>query len=260
MRDTGIGIPADALPAIFDMFAQVDRSLEKSQGGLGIGLTLVKQLRGNARRQGRGAQRGPRQGQPSSSPAFRWPPSRRCGSPRTIAGTDAVGAPTCRILVADDNRDAAESMSMVLRLMGNEVRTVNDGLKAVEEAAAFRPDLVLLDIGMPRLNGYEAARRIRARTMGQGHAGRGHDRMGAGRGQAPRDGSGIRPALHEAGESRGSRAPDPGCARAGFKGKSYPADRRASFPERVRRLSRELVAKGGIEPPTQGFSVLCSTN
>jgi len=83
------------------------------------------------------------------------------------AGERGVTAGTCRILVADDNRDAAESMSMVLRLMGNEVRTVNDGIKAVEEAEAFRPDMVLLDIGMPRLNGYDAARRIRAERWGK---------------------------------------------------------------------------------------------
>src|SRR6185295_14815072 len=74
----------------------------------------------------------------------------------------------CRILVADDNGDAAESMGMMLRLMGNEVRTVRDGMEAVEEAAAFRPDVILLDIGMPRLNGYDAARRIREQRWGKG--------------------------------------------------------------------------------------------
>jgi CheY-like chemotaxis protein len=92
-------------------------------------------------------------------------------APRRQAGDTAEGprgrSPSCRILVADDNRDAAESMSTVLRLMGNEVRTVHDGLQAVEEAAAFRPDVVLLDIGMPRLNGYDAARRIRAERWGK---------------------------------------------------------------------------------------------
>jgi CheY-like chemotaxis protein len=70
-------------------------------------------------------------------------------------------------LVADDNRDAAESMSMVLRLMGNDVRTVHDGVQAVEEASAFRPDVILLDIGMPRMNGYDAARRIREQGWGK---------------------------------------------------------------------------------------------
>ena len=166
VRDTGIGIPAEALPGIFDMFAQVDHSLEKAQGGLGIGLTLVKQLlemhggRIEARSDGVGK---------GAEFIARLPVV--AAAPRREVANTVEGPPTriatCRILVADDNRDAAESMSMVLRLMGNEVRTVHDGLQAVEEAAAFRPDLVLLDIGMPRLNGYDAARRIRAERWGR---------------------------------------------------------------------------------------------
>src|SRR6185369_13037168 len=80
----------------------------------------------------------------------------------------AVRPTTHRILVADDNRDAAESMSMLLRLMGNEVRTVYDGAEAVEEAATFRPDVIVLDIGMPKLTGYAAARRIRAQSWSEG--------------------------------------------------------------------------------------------
>ena len=166
VRDAGIGIPEDAMPAIFDMFAQVDRSLEKSQGGLGIGLTLVKQLlemhggriEARSEGQGKGAEFIAR------LPIATVEPLRQAVND---AGERGVTAGTCRILVADDNRDAAESMSMVLRLMGNEVRTVNDGIKAVEEAEAFRPDMVLLDIGMPRLNGYDAARRIRAERWGK---------------------------------------------------------------------------------------------
>jgi len=167
VRDAGIGIPEDAMPAIFDMFAQVDRSLEKSQGGLGIGLTLVKQLlemhggriEARSEGQGKGAEFIAR------LPMATVEPLRHAAND---AGDRSVTGGTCRILVADDNRDAAESMSMVLRLMGNEVRTVNDGIKAVEEAEAFRPDMVLLDIGMPRLNGYDAARRIRAERWGKG--------------------------------------------------------------------------------------------
>ena len=166
VRDTGIGIPAEALPGIFDMFAQVDRSLEKAQGGLGIGLTLVKQLlemhggRIEARSDGpgRGAEFVAR------LPIVTIAPRRQAAD---RAEERRAHVQTCRILVADDNRDAAESMSTVLRLMGNEVRTVHDGLQAVEEAAAFRPDMVLLDIGMPRLNGYDAARRIRAERWGK---------------------------------------------------------------------------------------------
>jgi signal transduction histidine kinase len=164
VRDTGIGIPAEALPGIFDMFSQVDHSLERAQGGLGIGLTLVKQLlemhggRIEARSDGpgKGAEFIARLPVASVAPK---------GKPADTAGERRGRTPCCRILVADDNRDAAESMSMVLRLMGNEVRTVHDGMQAVEEAAAFRPDVVLLDIGMPRLNGYDAARRS-ARSVG----------------------------------------------------------------------------------------------
>ena len=166
VRDTGIGIPAEALPNIFDMFSQVDHSLEKAQGGLGIGLTLVKQLL-----EMHGGRIEARSDGPNKGAEFiaHLPIVKAAGSSeRTESAAQPRGhAPTCRILVADDNRDAAESMSTVLRLMGNEVRTVHDGLQAVEEAAAFRPDMVLLDIGMPRLNGYDAARRIRAQRWGK---------------------------------------------------------------------------------------------
>jgi signal transduction histidine kinase/ActR/RegA family two-component response regulator len=166
VRDTGIGIPADALPGIFDMFSQVDHSLEKAQGGLGIGLTLVKQLlemhggRIEARSEGAGKGSEFIARLTVVAVAPRREPAEAGEERRSRAST-------CRILVADDNRDAAESMSTVLRLMGHEVRTVHDGVQAVEEAAAFRPDLVLLDIGMPRLNGYDAARRIRTERWGK---------------------------------------------------------------------------------------------
>jgi CheY-like chemotaxis protein len=168
VRDTGVGIPADALPRIFDMFEQVDESLERSQTGLGIGLTLVKRIvemhggdvEARSEGPGRGAQftvRLPRAAvvappAPSAEPLPAPPPH----------------AVSRRVLVADDNRDAAESLSMLLRLMGNDVRTVHDGIKAVEEAAVFRPDVILLDIGMPRLNGYEAAKLIREQQWSTG--------------------------------------------------------------------------------------------
>jgi PAS domain S-box-containing protein len=167
VRDTGVGIPADALPRIFDMFAQVDESLERSQSGLGIGLTLVKRLvemhggtvTARSDGSGRGAEVTVRLQRARSAaplvPQIPVSPPPRHRSAR-------------RILVADDNRDAAESMGMLLRLMGNEVRTVHDGIKAVEEAATFRPDVILLDIGMPRLNGYDAARLIREQRWSNG--------------------------------------------------------------------------------------------
>ncbi len=167
VRDTGIGIPADALPTVFEMFTQVDRSLEKAQGGLGIGLTLVKRLVEMHGGTVEARSEGPGHG---SEFIARLPivPARK--TPRRAQNDSVRAQPhlSCRILVADDNRDAAESMSMLLRMMGNDVRTVHDGAQAVEEASAFRPDVVLLDIGMPRLNGYDVARAIREQRWGAG--------------------------------------------------------------------------------------------
>ncbi|HEV8256648.1 MAG TPA: ATP-binding protein [Casimicrobiaceae bacterium] len=167
VRDTGIGIPPEALSSIFEMFAQVDISLEKAHGGLGIGLTLVKRLvemhGGSVEARSAGVGRGAEF--TAHLPVLAESPPSHAESEDDDRRPSAV---KCRILVADDNGDAAESMGMMLRLMGNEVRTVRDGMEAVEEAAAFRPDVILLDIGMPRLNGYDAARRIREQRWGKG--------------------------------------------------------------------------------------------
>src|SRR5262249_52455689 len=131
--DTGIGIPADSLKSIFVMFAQVDRSIEKSHGGLGIGLTLVKRL-GEMHVGSVEAQRG---GVGMGSEFIVRLPAARIPAQRGEANGEApqTSDDRRRILVADDNRDAAESMGMLLRIMGNEVRTVGDGVEAVEEAA-----------------------------------------------------------------------------------------------------------------------------
>ena len=166
VRDTGIGIPPEALPSVFDMFSQVDHSLERTHGGLGIGLTLVKHLvemhRGSIEARsdgvGQGAQFIVRL--PIVSPAI--DDSAPFDRDRSLAPA------TCKVLIADDNADAAESMGTMLRLMGNDVRVVHDGKEAVEQAEAFRPEVILLDIGMPRLNGYEAARQIRSARWGKG--------------------------------------------------------------------------------------------
>ena len=166
VRDQGIGIPPEALPTIFDMFMQVEESLEKSRGGLGIGLTLAKQLvemhggsiEAHSPGSGQGAEFTVRM------PVV--PPLTAAVTPRDEESRRELPV-RFRILVADDNIDAVESMGMMLRLMGNDVRTVRDGLQAVEEAATFRPDVALLDIGMPGLNGYEAARRIREQRWGK---------------------------------------------------------------------------------------------
>ncbi len=167
VRDTGIGIPAEMLPRIFDLFTQVDRSLERAEGGLGIGLTLVRRLvemhggtvEAHSEGPGRGSEFVVRL--PIAGPAEDREPQGAAG------GGDEAAAPAARrILVVDDNQDAAESLGMLLRALGHEVRTAHDGLEAVRAVPDFRPDVVLLDIGMPKLNGYEAARQIREQPGG----------------------------------------------------------------------------------------------
>jgi PAS domain S-box-containing protein len=165
VRDDGIGIPGDMLARVFEMFTQVDRSLERSQGGLGIGLTLV--LRLVEMHDGRIEARsdGPDQGSefvvrlPLIQPPHERPPQSDGLRTKALSG--------CRVLVVDDNKDSADSMGMLLRLKGNDVRLAYDGLKAVEVARTFRPELVLLDIGLPKLNGYDVARRIREQPWGR---------------------------------------------------------------------------------------------
>ena len=167
IRDNGMGIPAEALPRIFDMFSQVGRSVERATGGLGIGLTLVKGLvemhGGSVTADSPGLGKG-------STFTVRLPVLHRLPQP---AGHDlapqgpAATRPGRRILVVDDNRDSAESMAVLLKLLGNELRTAHDGVEAVEAAEAFRPQVILMDVGMPRLNGYEATCRIREQPWGK---------------------------------------------------------------------------------------------
>jgi PAS domain S-box-containing protein len=165
VRDTGIGIPAEALPGIFDMFSQVDRSIERTTGGLGIGLALVKglvEMHGGtvaAASDGTGSTFTVTLPVLPARPAALAPATPAAPAPGPRGGR--------RILVVDDNRDGAASLSELLGLVGNEVRTAHDGLEAVAAAAAFRPDVILMDVGMPRLNGYEATRRIRSHDWGR---------------------------------------------------------------------------------------------
>jgi PAS domain S-box-containing protein len=166
VRDTGIGIPAEALGNIFDMFAQVDRPLERATGGLGIGLALVKGL---VEMHG-GTVTAASEGEGKGS-TFTVTLPVLADLPDT-AGKDAAPepadrGPSRRILVVDDNRDGADSLAMMLTLMGHEVETANDGIEAVEGAARLRPDLILMDVGMPRLNGLDATRRIREQPWGR---------------------------------------------------------------------------------------------
>ena len=153
--------------SIFDMFSQVDRSIERSTGGLGIGLALVKGLvemhGGTVTAESAGPGKG-------STFTVRLPVLESRPEPAPADAPDARPAahgPGRRILVVDDNQDSARSMAMVLELLGNEVRTAHDGVEAVEAAEEFRPEVILMDVGMPRLNGYEATRRIREQPWGR---------------------------------------------------------------------------------------------
>ncbi len=147
------------LPKVFDMFTQVDRSMERSQGGLGIGLSIVKRLvemhggSVEAKSDGHGL---------GSDFVVRLPVVLSYAAQSKNGDEPISGSSTRRrVLVVDDNRDAAMSLAMMLKLMGNDAKTAHDGFEALEVAAVFRPDLILLDIGMPRLNGHETAKRIR---------------------------------------------------------------------------------------------------
>ena len=166
VEDNGVGIPAHLLTTVFDMFAQVDRSLEKSQGGLGIGLNIVKKLvemhDGSIVAESGGHGTGSRF-------VVRLPVvlTVTTDTPDDHNGVQKVKPARRRILVVDDNEDGADSLAEMLRIMGNDTQKAHDGLEAVAVAAAFRPDVILMDIGMPRLNGYEACRRIRELTWGK---------------------------------------------------------------------------------------------
>jgi CheY-like chemotaxis protein/two-component sensor histidine kinase len=164
VRDTGLGIPADMLPRVFDMFAQVNRTLKRAQGGLGIGLTLSRnlvELHGGTLS---ASSPGPGQG---SEFTMRLPLARAGRqAPEAVRpdeGQPSAG-PARRILIVDDNRDAAEALGLLLQFLGNEVRVVHDGPSALEAAGAYRPAVVFLDIGMPGMDGYAVARELRARA------------------------------------------------------------------------------------------------
>jgi PAS domain S-box-containing protein len=166
VRDTGIGIPADALPRIFDMFSQVGRSIERSTGGLGIGLALVKGLvemhDGTVTAASEGQGKG-------STFTVKLPALGTHTKPLAAVPSDqgqTAAGPRRRILVVDDNRDSAKSLAMLLKLRGNDVLTAHDGVEAVEAAEKYRPQVILMDVGMPRLDGYEATGRIREQPWG----------------------------------------------------------------------------------------------
>jgi CheY-like chemotaxis protein/anti-sigma regulatory factor (Ser/Thr protein kinase) len=166
VRDSGIGLPASALPTVFEMFSQVGSAIDRSQGGLGIGLALVKGLAVLHGGSVEAASDGPGRG---SLFTIRIPGCRRAGSAQREPRAAAVPSRghVGQILVVDDNTDAARSLALVLEAAGHTVRTAGGGEEGLALAARIEPDVVLLDIGMPDLNGYDVARRIR--FTGWGH-------------------------------------------------------------------------------------------
>jgi PAS domain S-box-containing protein len=167
VKDTGIGIEPDLLPRVFEMFSQVKSSLDRAEGGLGIGLALVKGLvelhEGTVEARSEGLGMGAEFVVTLPLPDAGLSPTVSAGG---LARSEAH-ARAVRILVADDNRDAAASLATLLELDGHEISVAHDGRVALAAAEAFRPHVALLDIGMPKVNGYEVARQIRAEPWGK---------------------------------------------------------------------------------------------
>ena len=165
VKDDGVGIAEPMLPRVFEMFAQVRKSIEKSEGGLGIGLALAQRLAemhgGRIEASSDGLGKGSKF--TVHLPVVHIAPSVQQKSD-IKATPDGAGR---RILIADDNVDVAESFEVMLQMFGHDVRTAFDGLEALEVAEEFRPEIIVLDVGMPKLDGYETARRIRQKPWGR---------------------------------------------------------------------------------------------
>ncbi|MBI2877390.1 MAG: PAS domain-containing protein [Candidatus Tectomicrobia bacterium] len=162
IRDTGVGIPPELLPHVFDLFVQEDRSPDRAQGGLGIGLTLVKSLVEMHGGTVEAHSEGPGKG---SEFIVRLPALPVRSRSRILGlqpgGSEEVPGSPHRILVVDDNMDAAKMLALILEALGHEVRVAYDGPTAIDTAMAYRPEVVLLDLGLPGMDGYEVARRLR---------------------------------------------------------------------------------------------------
>ncbi len=163
VTDSGIGIPFEMLGHVFEMFVQVDRQHERGRGGLGVGLALSKQIV-----EMHGGRISAHSDGPGHGSAFeiRLPVAVGAAANATPTTSDEHPTSRLRLLVVDDNRDSVDSLSVLLQLMGNDVRMAFDGVEAVHAAESFRPDVVLLDVGLPLRNGYEAARLIRSEPWG----------------------------------------------------------------------------------------------
>ena len=165
VKDDGIGIPVEQQSHVFDMFAQIEQPTERTQKGLGIGLTLVRRLvemhNGSVLVQSEGIGTG-------SLFTVRLPILQEVvASKANLETNDVASVDQLRILVVDDNRDATRSLATILKLTGHDVETAFDGQEAVDAAAIYQPDIVLLDIGLPRINGYEVCRKIRSEEWGR---------------------------------------------------------------------------------------------
>ncbi len=164
VRDSGLGIPKDMLPKIFDLFIQADRTYSRAQGGLGIGLTLVRNLvlmhDGTVEANSLGLQQG-------SEFIVRLPIAADASLGQETVPLRQRAQMQLRILVVDDNRDAGNSLGMLLKLLGAEVQVVHNGHTAVTMVQEYRPRVILLDIGMPDLDGFEVAKLIRETPQGQ---------------------------------------------------------------------------------------------
>jgi signal transduction histidine kinase len=161
VRDDGIGIAPDVLPHVFELFVQADHAAARAQGGLGVGLTLVKNLVGLHGGSVEAHSGGPGEG---SEFVVRLPLAAPGGGGEPAGGgAEPAPPPGRRLLVVDDNVDAADSLAVLLRLRGHEVRVAYGGAAALEAAEAYTPDVVFLDIGMPGMDGYEVARLLRRR-------------------------------------------------------------------------------------------------
>ena len=167
VRDSGIGIPAEALASVFDMFSQIQSHKRLAAGGLGIGLALVRSLvqmhGGSVEAHSEG---------PGTGSVFtvRLPLIKEVAAEnlaQSVQGSEFLTHRKRRILVADDNVDAAATLALLLQMQGHETRTATDGRQAVELASAFRPDIIFMDVGMPRVDGLEATRQIRAEPWGK---------------------------------------------------------------------------------------------
>jgi two-component sensor histidine kinase len=199
VKDNGIGIPAESLQGIFAMFSQIEGAAARSEGGLGIGLALASGLTelhgGTVDVKSEGLGRG-------SEFTVKLPILTTVAVATTAADMPVPAAIGRRVLVVDDNQDAADSLAMILEMGGHDLRVVHDGRAALAVAQTFRPDVVLLDIGMPQLNGYEVAQAMRREPWGARNNSHRFDGVGAGERPATSHRGRLRPSPHQADRPR----------------------------------------------------------